>query len=101
MKRAGYTSQRQLARDLQTNGSVVGKWLSGRTLTIRSQRHQKKLPVLLNTPDDYWKTFPQAAVHVDEQRMREIIREELAPLEQRQALLEAELKRLQPREDAA
>ena len=55
MERAGYTSKRKLGLALgSTDGSLVGKWLSGEVKEIKSLRHRKRLPELLGTPGDYF-----------------------------------------------
>lgn len=60
MRRAGYHSNRQLARDLDTDGSLVGKWLSGKVKRITNAQHRAQLPKLLDTPPDYFEDPPPA-----------------------------------------
>lgn len=55
-----YKSQRALGKALGTDGSLVGKWLSGEVQEIRSVAHRRKLPRLLVTPKDYFSDPPRA-----------------------------------------
>jgi hypothetical protein len=51
---AGNPSNRQIAEHLGTDGSLVGKWLSGDVQRITSRGHREKLPEFLRTPPGYF-----------------------------------------------
>jgi transcriptional regulator with XRE-family HTH domain len=55
LTRAGM-SQSELARQLKTDRSVVGRWLKGTRIT--SKRHLRALPRILDTPAEYWLELP-------------------------------------------
>lgn len=76
MRRAGYSNKR-LAKELGTDRSHVGRWLSGRTQRITAAHHLRRLPDLLGTPPDYFVTIP-----------RTVPSDRLAKLEARVAELE-------------
>lgn len=54
-----FKSQRALAEALQTDGSLVGKWLNGKVKRINSLSHRRRLVVLLDTPRDYFTPIPK------------------------------------------
>lgn len=61
MDRAGVKSNRELARKLGTDSSLVGKWLGQgeqRVYRITSRRHREALPQILGTPEDYFEDPP-------------------------------------------
>jgi transcriptional regulator with XRE-family HTH domain len=55
-----YRTARKLAKALNTDGSLVGKWLNGGVKQITSRAHLKALPTLLKTPPDYFQTPSRA-----------------------------------------
>lgn len=59
MANSEYKSQRALARALGTDGSLVGKWLNGEVLEVKSVAHREQLPKLLSTPADYFSDPPR------------------------------------------
>lgn len=60
MERSDYPTQRGLAEALGTDGSLVGKWLGGKVLEVKSVSHRRKLPRLLKTPTDYFSDPPRS-----------------------------------------
>lgn len=54
-----FNSQRALAQALRTDGSLVGKWLSGKVQRINNLSHRRRLVLLLGTPRDYFTPIPQ------------------------------------------
>lgn len=59
MDAAGYLSNRRLARELGTDGSLIGKWRTGKVKEIQSLLHRRNLPILLGTPPDYFSDPPK------------------------------------------
>lgn len=60
MAKSAYQSQRGLAKALGTDGSLVGKWMNGDVLEVKSVAHRRKLPKLLKTPADYFSDPPRS-----------------------------------------
>ncbi len=89
MARAGYRSARQLARDLETDSSLGGKWLRGKPQRVTLARHQENLARLLKTPPDYWIDVPPA-------RLEELA-DQLAEAVEGQTKLSHQVRRLQAR----
>jgi transcriptional regulator with XRE-family HTH domain len=61
-----YETARALARALGTDGSLVGKWLSGDVREIKAQHHLRKLPQLLGTPANYFQEHRTRTDHLEE-----------------------------------